>query len=177
VLDRIDTNSSQALRRSPVESRRGHRLVSTDKKKLDIGAIHDWLSEISYWAKGRPLSTVEESIENSLCFGVYDGDQQVGFARVVTDHCTFAWLCDVFILESHRGLGLGKWLVECVVAHPDLQDLAVFVLATTDAHELYRRYGGFESLAMPQKWMIRRQIRQADTQRPVNLRERANFAR
>jgi GNAT superfamily N-acetyltransferase len=86
---------------------------------------------------------------------MYDGTQQVGFARVVTDHATFAWLCDVFVLESHQGLGLGKWLIECVVAHPDLRDLQIFILATTDAHELYRRYGGFEALPKPKKWMFR----------------------
>jgi GNAT superfamily N-acetyltransferase len=86
---------------------------------------------------------------------VYVGEQQVGFARVVTDYATFAWVCDVFILESYRGRGLSKWLVECVVAHPDLQGLSRFVLATRDAHELYRRYGGFESLPHPENWLVR----------------------
>ena len=98
---------------------------------------------MSYWAQGRSFEAVQKSVEHSLCFGVYAGRQQVGFARVVTDYATFAWLCDVFILESHRGKGLGKRLIECVVAHPELQSVR-FMLATRDAHELYRRYGGLE---------------------------------
>ena len=138
-----------------VEHHRGGFLISTDKSKLDAGLVHEYLSERSYWAQGRPLDVVETSIEHSVCFGVYDGDRQVGFARVVTDYVTFAWLCDVFILESHRGRGLGKWLIECVVAHPDLRGFKSFLLATSDAHELYRRYGGFDSLEKPEKWMRR----------------------
>ena len=138
-----------------VEHRRGGYSISTDKSKLDAGLVHEYLSERSYWAQGRPLDVVETSIEHSVCFGVYDGDRQVGFARVVTDYVTFAWLCDVFILESHRGRGLGKWLIECVVAHPDLRGFKSFLLATSDAHELYRRYGGFDSLEKPEKWMRR----------------------
>jgi GNAT superfamily N-acetyltransferase len=138
-----------------IEHHRDGYSISTDKAKLDVGLVHEYLSERSYWAQGRPLDVVETSIEHSICFGVYDGDRQVGFARVVTDHATFAWLCDVFILESHRGCGLGKWLVECVVAHPDLREFRNFLLATRDAHELYRRYGGFESLEKPEKWMRR----------------------
>ena len=129
--------------------------ISTDKSKLDVDLVHQFLSCSSYWAQGRPLGVVEKSIEHSLCFGVYDGDQQVGFARVVTDYATFAWLCDVFILESHRGRGLGKWLIECIVACPDLQGPKKFLLATRDAHDLYRGYGGFESLEQPEKWMAR----------------------
>jgi GNAT superfamily N-acetyltransferase len=129
--------------------------ISTDKSKLDVGVIHEYLSERSYWAQGRPLDVVQKAIEHSVCFGVYDGDRQVGFARVVTDYATFAWLCDVFILESHRGRGLGKWLIACVVDHPDLRGFKNFLLATSDAHELYRRYGGFDSLEKPEKWMRR----------------------
>jgi GNAT superfamily N-acetyltransferase len=136
------------------ENRRDPFLVSTDKSKLDIGAIHEFLAERSYWAQGRSLDVVKTAIEKSLCFGVYEGDDQVGFARVVTDTVTFAWLCDVFVLESHRGQGLGKWLVESVVAHPDLQGLKI-TLATRDAHEMYRKYGGFEGLASPEKMMMR----------------------
>jgi GNAT superfamily N-acetyltransferase len=117
--------------------------------------IHEYLSERSYWALGRPLEIVRRSIENSLCFGVYEGDRQVGFARVVTDYATFAWLCDVFVLESYRGQGLGKWLIETVAVHPALQSLRLFLLATSDAHELYQRYGGFEVLTHPEKWMVR----------------------
>jgi GNAT superfamily N-acetyltransferase len=130
--------------------------ISTDKSKLDVGVIHEYLSERSYWAQGRPLDVVQKAIEHSVCFGVYDGDRQVGFARVVTDYATFAWLCDVFILESHRGCGLGKWLIARVAAHPDLRGLKIFLLATSDAHELYRKYGGFDSLEKPEKWMKRR---------------------
>jgi GNAT superfamily N-acetyltransferase len=136
------------------EYHRGSFSISTDKSRLDVELVHQFLSCSSYWAQGRPLDLVEKSVEHSLCFGVYDGDQQVGFARVVTDYATFAWLCDVFILESHRDRGLGKWLIECVVTCPDLQGLKRFLLATRDAHELYRRYGGFESLGMPQKFMM-----------------------
>jgi GNAT superfamily N-acetyltransferase len=138
-----------------VDYRRERYSVSTDKSKLDLGLVHEFLSQSSYWAQGRPLDVVEKSIEHSLCFGVYDGGQQVGLARVVTDYATFAWLCDVFILESHRDRGLGKWLIECVVACPDLQGLKNFLLATRDAHELYRKYGGFEDLEKPEKWMAR----------------------
>jgi GNAT superfamily N-acetyltransferase len=94
---------------------------------------------------------------------VYEGSQQVGFARVVSDHATFAWLCDVFIVESKQGQGLGKWLVECVVAHPELQDLKLFLLATSDAHELYRRYGGFEQLQKSERWMVRARRTGRDT--------------
>ena len=138
-----------------VEHRRDSFSISTDKYKLDTSLIHEFLSKSSYWAQNRSLETVKMSIEHSLCFGVYDGDRQVGFARIVTDCATFAWLCDVFILESHRGHGLGKWLIECIVAHLDLQDLKIFLLATRDAHELYRKYGGFEGLPNPWKWMVR----------------------
>lgn len=132
--------------------------VSTDKSRLDIDLVHEFLSQSSYWAQGRPFDVTQKSIAHSFCFGVYDSDRQVGFARVVTDYATFAWLCDVFILESQRGRGLGKWLIECVVACPDLQGVKILLLATSDAHELYRRYGGFESLAKPEKWMARTTI-------------------
>jgi len=138
--------------------RRDGYLVSTDKSKLDVDVIHEYLAQSSYWAQDRPLDVVERSIEGSLCFGVYDGERQVGFARVVTDHATFAWLCDVFVLESHRGRGLGKWLIECVVAHPDLQGMLLVLLATRDAHELYRRYGGFDNLRNTERWMARRTL-------------------
>jgi GNAT superfamily N-acetyltransferase len=140
---------------NPVEHHRDRFTVSTDRSRLDVGLIHEYLSQVSYWAQGRPLATVEKSVEHSLCFGLYERDRQIGFARVVTDYATFAWLCDVFVLESHQGHGLGKWLVECVVAHPHLGGLKHFVLATSDAHGLYREYGGFEGLPHPEKWMIR----------------------
>ena len=139
-----------------VKHRRDGYTISTDKTRLDTGLIHNFLSEDSYWAQDRPYDVVERSIDHSLCFGVYAGTEQVGFARVVTDYVTFAWLCDVFIVEPHRGQGLGKRLVETVVAHPDLDGIRLFSLATRDAHELYRRYAGFEPLEVPEKWMARR---------------------
>ncbi|HKH77179.1 MAG TPA: GNAT family N-acetyltransferase [Rubrobacteraceae bacterium] len=133
------------------ELRRGEYLISTDKSRLDLGVVHDFLST-SYWAVGVPLEVVERSIENSLVFGVYGGEEQVGFARVVTDYATFAYLADVFVLESHRGRGLGKWLIEAVVSHPNLRGLRRWMLATGDAHELYRKYG-FAGLGRPEIFM------------------------
>jgi GNAT superfamily N-acetyltransferase len=143
-----------------IERHRSGFTLSTDPARLQIEVIHAYLSRQSYWAQGRPLETVKHSIENSLCYGIYQivpqgSEQQVAFARVVTDYATFAWLCDVFVLESHRGEGLGKWLVESVVDHPDLQKIRRILLATRDAHELYRNYGGFENLASPERWMAR----------------------
>jgi GNAT superfamily N-acetyltransferase len=140
----------------PIEIHRGEYTISTDQTRLNITLVHKYLSQDSYWGLGRTLESVQRSIQNSLCFGVYQGEQQVGFARVVTDYATFSWLCDVFILESHRDRGLGKWLVATIVEHPDLQSAQQFLLATRDAHELYRQYGGFEDLPMPEKWMVRR---------------------
>ena len=141
---------------SVVEHQRGNYVISTDRSGLDVDLIHDFLSRSSYWAEGRSLDTVQKSLAHSLSFGMYRGAEQVGYARVVTDYATFAWLCDVFILESHRGQGLGKWLVESVAAHPELQGPGIFLLATRDAHELYRRYGGFEALEIPGRWMSRK---------------------
>jgi GNAT superfamily N-acetyltransferase len=105
----------------------GTYLISTDKARLNPGLIHGFLNRSSYWAQDRSFATVQKSIEHSLCLGVYTGSEQVGFARVVTDYATFAWLCDVFILEPHRGQGLGKWLVERVIAHPELQGIRLFL--------------------------------------------------
>jgi len=139
----------------PGETRSGYTL-STDKGRLDVALIHETLSQRAYWAQGRPEEVVRRSIEHSLCFGIHDSAGLAAFARVVTDYATFAWLCDVFVMEAHRGRGLGKWLVEAVVSHPDLQGLRLFILATRDAHELYRRYGGFEALPNPERWMVRR---------------------
>ena len=138
------------------EHRVGEYRISTDKNLLEIETIHRYLSGQSYWAQGRTLPTVVRAIENSLCFGAYGPDERLaGFARVVTDYATFAWLCDVFVLEGHRGRGLGKALVEAVIAHPGLQGLKRILLATRDAHELYRRFGGFVELGSPQNWMER----------------------
>lgn len=137
-------------------------LISTDPTKLDLHLIHHFLSEHSYWAHGIPRDVVARSIGNSLCFGVYvventtsiPGWRQVGFARVTTDRATFANLADVFILPEHRGQGLSKRLMEAILAHPDLQGLRRWMLATADAHELYRRYG-FTALSNPDRFMQR----------------------
>ena len=127
-------------------------VISTDKTKLDVSMMQRFLSEESYWALGRPLDIVIRSIEHSLCFGLYEGSgEQIGFARVVTDYSTFAWLCDVFVLSSHRGEGLGKWLVQTVVEYPALQVVKRILLGTRDAHDLYRRYGFKDS--EPGRWM------------------------
>ncbi|HEY3122302.1 MAG TPA: GNAT family N-acetyltransferase [Vicinamibacteria bacterium] len=135
------------------EHRRGRFLVSTDPARLDLEAIHAYLSR-SYWAAGRPREVIARSIEGSLCFGLYDGERQIGFARAITDRATFAYLADVYVLEDHRGQGLGVWLMECVFAHPDLQDLRRFTLVTRDAHDLYRKFG-FEPLRQPEGYMER----------------------
>jgi len=119
---------------------KGAYSISTDKEKLDIAYIHSFLSH-SYWAENIPVETVRKSVDGSLCFGVYDGAQQVGFARVITDRATFGYLADVFIDEACRGQALGKWLIETILAHPDLQGLRRFMLATLDAHGLYAQYG------------------------------------
>ena len=135
------------------EWRRGEYLISTDPARLDVEAIHGYLSNESYWARGRPLETVRRSIESSLPFGLYSGDaRQVGFARIITDYATFAWLADVYVLEAERGRGLGVWLVETIVSHPELAGLRRWVLATKDAHALYRRFG-FAELLRPERWM------------------------
>ena len=126
-------------------------IFSTDKKKLDIKVIHDFLSG-SYWAKNIPIEIVQRSIENSLCFGVYHNDKQVGFARVVSDYATFGYLADVFISEEHRGKGLSKKLMEHIVSHPQLQGLRRFCLGTRDAHKLYEPFG-FSVIKTPERFM------------------------
>jgi GNAT superfamily N-acetyltransferase len=130
----------------------GDFLISTDKALLQVDTIQAFLSEDSYWAKTRTREQTERAIENSICFGLYQGGDQIGFARVVTDKATFAYLGDVFILHSHRGGGLGKWLMETVVSHPELKGLRRWVLATRDAHDLYKKYG-FDQLRFPERWM------------------------
>jgi GNAT superfamily N-acetyltransferase len=133
--------------------RRGDYVISTDPARLDLAAIHAYLSEEAYWSPGVPREVVERSIEHSLNFGLYLGEVQAGFARVVTDHATFAWLADVFVLPEHRGAGLGKWLVATAVAHPELRGLRRWILATGDAHELYARFG-FERAAGDPRFMV-----------------------
>jgi len=134
----------------------GNYIIDTNKARLDLDVIQDFLNHASYWAEDRPLATIQASIENSLCFGVYKGGQQVGFARVVTDYATFAWLGDVFVLEDHRGQGIGKQLMRYIVSYPALEKVGLFCLATRDAHGLYQQYGGFEMLEGSEHWMIRR---------------------
>ena len=125
--------------------------VSTDPARLDVDAVHAFLST-SYWAQGIPRETVATALRNSLCFGLYEVDRQVGLARMVTDRATFAYLCDVYVLPECRGLGLGRWLMQCVMAHPDLAGLRRLVLVTRDAHDLYRPLG-FEELSRPESYM------------------------
>jgi GNAT superfamily N-acetyltransferase len=136
------------------EQRRDHYVISTDQSRLDLKVIHDFLTNSSYWATGRSLETVKRSVENSLSFGLYENERQIGFARVVTDYATFAWLADVFVLDEFRGRGLGTWLVEVILSHPELQGFRRWTLATKDAHALYRRFG-FSELKRPERWMER----------------------
>ncbi len=130
--------------------------ISTDRERLDVDLVFHFLSEESYWCPGIPRHVVERSIENSLCFGVYSGDDQVGFARIVTDRATFALVADVFVVAPHRGKGLSKWLMREVVDHPDLQGLRRMLLLTTDAHSLYAQFG-FVEIANPWRFMERLQ--------------------
>ena len=135
-----------------VEQRRGEFLLSTDPARLNLDVIHGFLTNC-YWAKGIPREVVAQSIQHSLCFGVYDGSGvQVGFARVVSDFATVAYLGDVFVLESHRGRGLSKWLMECITGHPALQNLRRWILLTRDAHGLYAKFG-FTPVKSPERYM------------------------
>lgn len=138
----------------PREWTRGEFVISTDRARLDVEAVHRFLSTESYWSPGIPLEVVRRAIEHSLAFGVYRGGEQVGFARVVTDFTTFAYLADVFILASLRGQGLSKWLMEAIQSHPDLQGLRRWMLATRDAHGLYAQHG-FRPLKAPELFMER----------------------
>ena len=130
----------------------GEYIVSTDPSRLDMELIHRYLSTQAYWAIGRSRETVELAWQNSLPFGIYREKQQLGFARVVTDYATFAWLADVFVLPEHRGLGLSKLLLQDIFSHPELQGLRRWVLATRDAQELYRQFG-FQQLSSSLGWM------------------------
>jgi GNAT superfamily N-acetyltransferase len=130
---------------------RGDYEISSDPQRLNATAIHAYITR-SYWAAGVPLETVARAIRHSLCFGLYHGSEQVGFARVVTDKATFAYLADVYVLEAHRDHGLGKWLIACVLQHADLQGLRRLMLATRDAHGLYSQHG-FTPLAHPERLM------------------------
>ncbi|RYD70732.1 MAG: N-acetyltransferase [Sphingobacteriales bacterium] len=130
-----------------------HGFVFSDNKDLlQLDAIHRYLSKESYWAKNIPKATVKKSLENSLCFGIYKGDLQIGFSRWVTDKATFAYLCDVYIEREYRGLGLSKKLMSFMIFHPDLQGLRRYQLTTLDAHELYRQFG-FSEIKNPERQM------------------------
>jgi N-acetylglutamate synthase-like GNAT family acetyltransferase len=135
------------------ETHRDKFTISTDPAHLDINAIVDMISR-AYWAKGRPQERTEQAIANSLVFGVYEGKRQIGVARVVTDYSIVAYLCDVFIHEDYRGRGLGKWLVESVLSHPDVKNVRRWFLVTSDAHDLYRKYD-FNGISQPEIWMER----------------------
>jgi len=137
------------------EAPAGYR-ISTDPLDVDLQFVHTFLSTKSYWAQGRTIETVQKSVENSLCFSALSPDgKQVGFARVVTDYATFAWVCDVFVDAAHRGKGLGKELMNSVVHDSRLQGLTRMILATRDAQALYKEYGCFGVLKNPERWMER----------------------
>lgn len=134
-----------------IETHRDQFTISTDPTKLDVDAIADMLTR-AYWAKGRTREMIARYVQHSLTFGVYDSERQIGLARVVSDYTTFAWLCDVFIHEDYRGHGIGKWLMETVHSHPDLQGLRRWMLATRDAHGLYEQFG-WTLIDHPERWM------------------------
>lgn len=138
----------------PQEWQRDPFTISDDPARLDVALIHDFISTKSYWGIGRPIAVVQRSIDGSFPFGIYRGDEMVGFARVVTDYATFAWIADVFVVEWARGQGLSKWLMEVMLDHPKLQGFRRWVLATKDAQELYRKFG-FIELKRPERWMER----------------------
>ena len=135
----------------PHEWHRDGFTISTDHARLDLDAVYDFLST-SYWARGIPRDVMERSIAHAVPFGIYEGATQVGFARVVTDRATVGYLGDVFVLKPWRGRGLSRWLMECVLAHPELQGFRRWFLLTRDAHGLYEKYG-FTPLAAPDRWM------------------------
>jgi len=126
--------------------------ISTDKSLLNFDLVYKYLSADSYWAIGIPAEKLKRAIENSMCFGIYKNSKQAGFARVVTDQATFAYICDVFVLPAYRGLGLSKWLMQTINEHPDLQGLRRWSLATADAHGLYSQFG-FTPISRPDNWM------------------------
>lgn len=135
------------------EWQRDEYTISTDGERIDFPVVHRFLSR-SYWAQNIPADVVRRSIENSLCFGLFEADKQIGFARVISDYATFAYLCDVFIMEEYRGRSLSKWLLETILAHPELQGLRRWLLATKDAHGLYSQFG-FTALDAPSIFMQR----------------------
>ncbi len=137
-----------------MDQKRDGLLLSTEKDRINIEAVHRFLSQESYWAKNRSFDQTVVAIENSICFAVFDGERQVAFARVVSDKATFAYIGDVFVLAEYRGRGISKWMMEAMVAHPELQGLRRWILATADAHGLYEHFG-FRGLQFPERWMER----------------------
>ena len=136
----------------PLEFNRDNFVISTDPSRLDLAWIHDYLANEAYWSRGIPYDVFQRSIQNSLCFGLYHLDNQIGFARVISDFATFAYLGDVFVAPEYRQRELGKWLVECIISHPELQGLRRWMLATSDAHGLYKK-SGFTPLRHPENLM------------------------
>jgi GNAT superfamily N-acetyltransferase len=134
-----------------VEHRRGNLVISTDRSQMNLDLIYRFLTQ-SYWAKGIPRELVCRSINNSLCFGLYRDGRQIGFARVISDYATYAYIGDVFVVEADRAQGLGKWLMECIMRHPQLQGLRRWSLVTRDAHRLYAQFG-FTTLQAPERYM------------------------
>jgi GNAT superfamily N-acetyltransferase len=156
-----DTAPATALQRTgdvPIEVVRGEYVVSTDRSRIDVAAVHAFLSN-TYWSPGVPEDVIRRAIAGSICFGIYHGSDQVGFARVITDRATYAYLSDVYVLESHRGRGLSRWMMEVIMSHPDLQGLRRFSLSTRDAHGLYKKFG-FGPVGNPDRQMeiMRRDI-------------------
>ncbi len=135
-----------------ITEQKGDFIITTDKSKLDLKAIHNFLANESYWSQDIPFEVVKAAVDNSLNFGLFYKDKQIGYARVVTDNTTIAYLGDVFVLKEFRGQGFSKWLIEKVMTHPDLQGLRRWILLTQDAHELYKKYG-WTSIAKPERWM------------------------
>ncbi len=150
-----DRPSAKARRRTGTqihEWQKGEYLVTTEQRQLDLDALHRFLAQKSYWARRIPRSVFERSLKNSLCFGLFQGKKQIGFARCVSDFATVAYLSDVFVLPQYRGRGLAKWLIHCVTSHPELRNLRRWILVTRDAHSLYRKHG-FSQLAHPESFM------------------------
>jgi GNAT superfamily N-acetyltransferase len=158
MTDSVRDASEAGPGESPIEVARGDYVISTDRSRIDVAAVHAFLST-SYWSTGIPEETIRRGIAGAICFGIYHGPAQVGFARVITDQATYAYLADVYVLEGHRGRGLAKWLMEVIMSHPALQGLRRFSLSTRDAHTLYRQFG-FELVANPERQMeiMRRNI-------------------